>query len=97
MMITHGGMNSITECIFRQIPMLVYPLNRNWDQPGNAARIVFHGLGMSGNISRDSSRQIYKKINQIRENYSRYKMHLDKMKKKIEETPDTLTPYLKQS
>ena len=97
MMITHGGMNSITECIFRQIPMLVYPLNRNWDQPGNAARIVFHGLGMSGNISRDSSRQIYKKINQIRENYSRYKMYLDKMEKKIEETPDTLTPYLKQS
>lgn len=94
LMITHGGMNSITECILRQVPMLVYPLNRSWDQPGNAARVVFHGLGLKGSISRDSPMTIYRKIKKISSSYFVYKENLQKMKQKVEETPDTLTPYI---
>lgn len=94
LMITHGGMNSITECIYRQVPMLVYPLNRSWDQPGNAARAVFHGLGLKGSISGDSPMTIYRKIKKISSSYFVYKKNLLKMKQRMEETPDTLTSYI---
>jgi zeaxanthin glucosyltransferase len=41
--ITHGGLNSIKESISRGVPLLVFPMVN--DQPGNAARVVFHGIG----------------------------------------------------
>jgi zeaxanthin glucosyltransferase len=44
-MITHGGINSIKECIFFRVPMVVIPMT--FDQPGAAARVVFHGLGVA--------------------------------------------------
>ncbi|MGZ3460852.1 MAG: glycosyltransferase, partial [Archangium sp.] len=36
------------ECICLGVPMLVFPTG--FDQPGNAARVVHHGLGLMGNI-----------------------------------------------
>lgn len=65
LMITHGGINSITECVANGVPMLVYPLNNVWDQEGNAARVVFHGLGLRGNFSRDSIPTIREKITTV--------------------------------
>ncbi|CAM2065373.1 UDP-glucoronosyl and UDP-glucosyl transferase [Sulfidibacter corallicola] len=47
-MITHGGANSIRECIQHEVPMVVFPLT--FDQPGTAARVVYHGLGLMGRI-----------------------------------------------
>ena len=94
-MVTHGGMNSIVECIYRQVPMLAYPLNRCWDQPGNAARIVFHGLGMRGCLAGDSPSGIYRKIREIRRDYRTYREKLQGMKEKVKETPDTLDSYIK--
>lgn len=41
LMINHGGLNSIKECIETGVPMLVVP----WAQPLNAVRVAFHGLG----------------------------------------------------
>lgn len=52
LMITHGGLSSVKECIYYGVPMLVFPLKR--DQPGNAARVVYHGLGVMGNPKRIS-------------------------------------------
>jgi len=49
LMITHGGLNSVKECICLGVPMIVFPLA--WDQPGNAARIAHHGLGIAGDIT----------------------------------------------
>ncbi len=63
--ITHGGINSIKESIYAGTPMLVYPLNLNWDQPGNAVRIEALGLGCSGNIRRDTIPQITDKIESL--------------------------------
>lgn len=48
LMITHGGLNSVKECICLGVPMIVFPLA--WDQPGNAARIAYHGLGVTADI-----------------------------------------------
>jgi zeaxanthin glucosyltransferase len=77
-MITHGGCNSLTECIFREVPTLNYPLY--WDQPGCAARVVYHKLGLKGSISRDSSRTISRKLNYLKLNHSQYKKNVLLMK-----------------
>lgn len=85
LMITHGGMNSITECIYNNVPLLVYPLSPHWDQPGNSARVVYHGLGLRGKIRKDSVRLISKKINQLKLNYNDYKKNVIVIKSKFDE------------
>jgi UDP:flavonoid glycosyltransferase YjiC (YdhE family) len=47
--ITHGGLSSVREAIYFSVPMIVFPYGM--DQPGNAARIVYHQLGLRGDIS----------------------------------------------
>jgi MGT family glycosyltransferase len=41
--ITHGGFSSVRESIEFQVPMIVIPFVN--DQPGTAARVVYHNLG----------------------------------------------------
>jgi zeaxanthin glucosyltransferase len=54
--ITHGGFSSTRESLFMGVPMLVFPC---WlDQPGNAARVVHHGVGLQGDIACVSPPQI---------------------------------------
>ena len=81
-MITHGGMNSIKECILHEVPMLAYPLNNKWDQPGNSARVIYHGLGLRGDIQSESSKTILRKIMQLLSDES-YQQNVKKMKRKI--------------
>ena len=83
-MVTHGGMNSIVECVFNEVPMLVYPLSTRWDQPGNSARVVFHKLGMRGKIYSDTPKAISRKIDKMKEDLLVYKNNLRSMKKKFE-------------
>lgn len=68
--------------------MLVYPLDRNWDQPGNAARVVYHGMGLKGNICWDTSGSIQRKIERIWVHYDFYKENVRKMKARIASEPD---------
>jgi len=84
LIITLGGMNSIAECIEKEVPMLVCPLSLKCDQPGNSARVVYHGLGLRARIRWDSSRKIEKKIVQILENHTVFKQNLSNMKAKIQ-------------
>jgi zeaxanthin glucosyltransferase len=69
LMVTHGGMNSICDCLTSSVPMLVYPLNEKSDQPGNAARIVSKGWGLTGNMLKDKPQEINKKIREILSSY----------------------------
>ena len=43
LVITHGGMNTVLDAINHLTPLLAIPLA--FDQPGVAARIVYHGVG----------------------------------------------------
>ena len=63
LMVTHGGTNSISECMVAGVPMLAYP--GAMDQPGNAARIVYHGMGLMGKLTKETSDQIKRKIKTI--------------------------------
>lgn len=55
-MITHGGLGSVKECSLFGVPMLVFPLDV--DQPGNAARVVHHGLGLRGDVDETSADEL---------------------------------------
>lgn len=46
LMINHGGLNTVKECVLMGVPMICFPIER--DQPGNAARVAWHGLGLRG-------------------------------------------------
>lgn len=50
LMITHGGLGSIKECLYDGVPMVLFPLH--FDQPGNAARVAHHGAGLVGEYRR---------------------------------------------
>ncbi len=47
--ITHGGFSSVREAIYFGVKMIVFPCF--WDQPGNAARVRYHRLGISADIA----------------------------------------------
>jgi len=63
LMVMHGGTNSITECILAGVPMLAYP--GSVDQPGNAARMVYHGMGLMGVMAKATSDQLRSNIETI--------------------------------
>ncbi|HTF21246.1 MAG TPA: glycosyltransferase [Chryseolinea sp.] len=48
--VTHGGLSSIKEAIDAAVPMLMVPVHHQFDPPGNAARVQFHGMGLLGDI-----------------------------------------------
>ena len=43
LMISHGGVTGVKESAFMGVPMLLIPVY--YDEFGNAARVVYHGLG----------------------------------------------------
>jgi zeaxanthin glucosyltransferase len=99
LMITHGGMQSVTECILKEVPMLVYPLSAKFDQNGNAARVVYHGLGLMGNIKRASKAAILRNVEQLINNpvfLVRVKMMKEKclVNRKLDAGIDLITSYL---
>ncbi|MEM6846326.1 MAG: glycosyltransferase [Bacteroidota bacterium] len=63
LMITLAGGNSIKEAILMGVPLLCYPFTS--DQFGNAARIVYHRLGLRGDIGKDSLESIRNKIKEV--------------------------------
>jgi zeaxanthin glucosyltransferase len=63
LMITHGGLGSVKECIAHGVPMLVFPLDV--DQPGNAARVAHHGLGLAGDVAKTGGRELLRMVDRV--------------------------------
>jgi zeaxanthin glucosyltransferase len=82
--ITHGGFNSIREAIIAEVPMLVYPFHPEFDPIGNAARIVYHQLGLRGNAVTDSDDEIDAKISELLSNPV-YKKNIQELKQRDSE------------
>jgi len=64
-MITHGGLGTVKECIYFGVPMIVFPYYM--DQPRNAVRIVSHGLGVRGKLESVTVEQLLVLISKIEE------------------------------
>lgn len=54
-LITHGGFNTVKEALLLGTPMIVFPFSN--DQPMNAARVAYHGLGLTGNVTTVTAEQ----------------------------------------
>jgi len=62
-MITHGGLNTVKEAILLGTPMIVFP--SFGDQPMNAARIAYYGLGLTGNMATVTPEQVRALIERV--------------------------------
>jgi zeaxanthin glucosyltransferase len=63
LMITHGGMNSISECNALNVQMIICPGSKEIDQNGNAARVVYHKLGLFLELDHCNAKNISNSIN----------------------------------
>jgi MGT family glycosyltransferase len=63
LMVTHGGLGTVKECIFHDVPMVVFPIGR--DQPDNARRVVHHGLGLAGDLAGASPEKIFALVDRV--------------------------------
>ena len=86
-MITHGGFNSIKECILLGVPMIVFPLIR--DHPAIAARVVYHGLGIRGKFQGTSIEQIQAFIDQIDQNPA-FRIRIEWMAERFREMENSM-------
>ena len=84
--ITHGGFTSVRESIETEVPMIVIPFDA--DQPGNAARIVYHNLGVRvlpnelvGAKLVELTRQVYTSPS-LKENVRNMKIAFDRQRSK---------------
>ncbi|MEM1256117.1 MAG: nucleotide disphospho-sugar-binding domain-containing protein [Cyanobacteria bacterium P01_H01_bin.21] len=75
--INNGGINSINECLFFGVPMLVYSL-KHFDQDGDAARVAYNGLGIAGDIDQNQAATIRQYIRTLLSDQS-YKKQAERM------------------
>lgn len=59
--VTHGGVTSLNECVYFEVPMVVYSTG-HVDQNGNAARVALHGLGIVPNRDATDARRLERDI-----------------------------------
>ena len=62
--VTHGGLGSIKEAVGAVVPMLMIVVHDQFDPPGNAARVQYHGLGILGSIH-DDVEQLTVKLSEL--------------------------------
>jgi len=62
-MINHGGIGSVKECIYFGVPQVVFPIG--FDQPGAAMRVLYHGLGLIGNFHQADAESIWSLLRQV--------------------------------
>lgn len=61
--VTHGGANSQFEAVYHAVPMLVFPVYG--DQPSNAARVAYKGLGLHRSFVNVTPESLIQDINHL--------------------------------
>jgi UDP:flavonoid glycosyltransferase YjiC (YdhE family) len=79
-MVTHGGVNTVDECVVNEVPMLVY-CGFETDMGGTTARVLYHGIGIAGERERDDSRVIRTHIDRLLDE-PHFKTHLSRLRKR---------------
>lgn len=64
-MVNHAGFGTIKECVLTGVPMVVFPLLRARDHVNCAERVVYHGLGLRGEIEQVSPSGLESLIGQV--------------------------------
>lgn len=85
-MITHGGLGTLKECIFRGVPVVVFPISR--DQPDNAQRVVHHRLGLSGDLTSYTPQGIFSLVQQVADN-PEYRQNMERMRSRFLEVEES--------
>lgn len=79
-MITHCGLGTVKECIFRGVPIVGFPISR--DQPDNAKRIAHHRLGLCGDLTNFSPEGIWSLVKQVAEE-PEFRQNIEKMQRRF--------------
>ncbi|MCY1023013.1 nucleotide disphospho-sugar-binding domain-containing protein [Pyxidicoccus sp. MSG2] len=61
--LNHGGIGSVREALYFGVPMLLFPFSA--DQPGLAARLVHHRLGLRGSVRTWDARVITERVDAL--------------------------------
>jgi MGT family glycosyltransferase len=88
LMISHGGVTGVKESAVMGVPMLLIPLS--YDQFGNAARVVYHGLGARLRLKEVSASELGRLIDTVLKDSSysaRAKLMSDKLLNLERESP----------
>ena len=80
--VTHGGLNTIMECVGLEVPMVIVPGLR--DQPGNAARAAYRDIALTADMKTIHATKLVSLIEQAMGS-ERVKAGLKKMKAAIKE------------
>lgn len=80
--VTHGGLNTIMECVGFEVPMVIIPGLR--DQPGNAARAAYRDIALAADMKTIHATRLVSLIEQAMGS-ERIKAGLKKMKAAIKE------------
>jgi zeaxanthin glucosyltransferase len=62
-MITHAGFGSVRECIHFGVPQVAFPIG--FDQPGVAARVEHHRLGVAGSFRDASADAVHASLSRV--------------------------------
>lgn len=81
-MVGHGGFSSVKECIYMGVPMLLVPLS--YDEPGNAARVVYHKIGLRLQLEEVSASTLGASIDRLLEDRE-YRDNIVRMSQKFVE------------
>jgi UDP:flavonoid glycosyltransferase YjiC (YdhE family) len=85
-MITHGGLGTIKECIFRGVPMVVCAVAR--DQPLNASRVVHHRLGVAGDFAAPPADGYFALVDQVAGDPT-FKENVERMRRRFVEIEES--------
>jgi zeaxanthin glucosyltransferase len=80
--ITHGGLNTVLECLAQGVPQVVIPVTA--DQPGVAARIAHHRTGAVTSLDKLTADHLSMLLNEVLHN-SVYRNNARRLQKAIAE------------